>query len=583
MFNWGNTVAWRLVIPVPVILIVIIVGAWFVVPVWVTDNTRDAAVESAVRTAKQFKTIRGYYTKSVVKKALANGNLKPSFNHKTEPDTIPLPATFIHDISELLSEEDTRIALYSAYPFPLRKERQLDEFQREAWTQLNANPTSVFSRQETRGGVEVVRVAIADTMVADGCVNCHNSHPDSPKIDWKLGDVRGVLQVDTVIGAQVAAGERLSDNLVIALSIAAAILVLIAVFIARGVTGPLATITRAIKQLASGDTDIEIPRRTRRDEVGAITDAVQILKDNAVEMEGMREAQEASRAKAEEEKHQSMLTIADSFEKSLGSVANCVTSAASEMEITSRAMSRTTSAAGDKSDAVAEAALQANSGVHSTASAAVQLAASFVEISRQVESSRSIARNAVDQITRTNETVQGLSNAGRSIGEVVSLISDIAEQTNLLALNATIEAARAGEAGRGFAVVASEVKTLAGQTARATDDISTQISSIQKITGEAVVAIETVGDTVHQIHEITASISAAVDQQRTATGDISDGVQNVAAETECVTSNINDVRDTVNEAGAAASDMNRAAAEVSEQAETLRRELDSMILEIRSA
>mgnify|MGYP000249863014 FL=1 len=200
-----------------------------------------------------------------------------------------------------------------------------------------------------------------------------------------------------------------------------------------------------------------------------------------------------------------------------------------------------------------------------------------------MESSSTISREAVDQITRTNETVHGLAEAGQSIGEVVRLISDIAEQTNLLALNATIEAARAGEAGRGFAVVANEVKNLASQTARATEDISSQINAVQNATGEAVTAIDGVGKTVHQIHEIATTIAAAVEEQRAATGEISSGVQNAATETQSVTSNIGEVRDTVNEAGAAADQMNGAAAELSVQAETLRREMDSFISEIRSA
>jgi len=549
----------------------------------VAENTRESAVESAVRTANQFKAMRGYYTKNVVKKVVANGSLKPSYDHKAEPNSIPLPATFIHDMSELLSEEDTNIALYSPYPFSVRQQRQLDEFQQQAWNALNSDPASVFSQQETRNGVEVVRVAIADTMVSDGCVNCHNSHAASPKTDWKLGDVRGVLQIDTVISRELAAGRELSDTIVIALAISAAILVIIAILMARGVTGPLTTITRAIKQLAGGDTDFEIPSRNRKDELGAIGGAVQVFKENAIEMTNLREEQEASRIKAEQEKRQAMLTMADSFEESIGSVANGVTSAATEMESTSRSMSQTTGAASKKSDAVAEAALQANSGVQSAAGAAEELTASIGEISRQVESSSSIAQEAVEQITQTNETVHGLAEAGQSIGEVVSLISDIAEQTNLLALNATIEAARAGEAGKGFAVVANEVKNLASQTARATEDISKQISSVQNATGEAVTAIDGVGKTIHQIHEIATTIAAAVEQQRTATGEISNGVQNAATETQTVTSNIGEVRDTMSEAGSAADQMNGAAAELSEQAETLRREMDSFISEIRSA
>ena len=262
-FKFGHSVVWRLVLPIPVILVAIIVGTWILVPNWVAENTRESAVELAVQTANQFKTIRGYYTNNVVKKAVANGNIISSYNHKTDPDVIPLPATFIHDMRELLSEEDTNIALYSPYPFPVRQERQLDEFQRKAWQELNANPTGVFSQQVSRDGIEVVRVAIADTMVAEGCVNCHNSHAASPKTDWKLGDVRGVLQVDIAIGNELAAGQELSDTIVIALAIAAALLVIIAILMARGVTGPLTTITRAIKRLAGGDTDVEIPARQR--------------------------------------------------------------------------------------------------------------------------------------------------------------------------------------------------------------------------------------------------------------------------------------------------------------------------------
>jgi hypothetical protein len=145
----------------------------FFVPSAVEENARAAAIQAATQTVSQFKALRGYYTKSVIKKVLANGGVKPSFNHKSEPDSIPLPATVIHDMSELLEQEDTRVQLFSAFPFPNRTERQLDSFQEEAWKALSANPDEIFVRQETIDGQEVVRVGVADRMVAEACVNCH--------------------------------------------------------------------------------------------------------------------------------------------------------------------------------------------------------------------------------------------------------------------------------------------------------------------------------------------------------------------------------------------------------------------------
>ena len=204
------------------------------------------------------------------------GTLKPSFDDER---AIPLPATFIHDLSALLAEEDTTVTLYSAFPFPLRDERRLDEFQEQAWAYLVANPDGVYSQQETRGGREVVRVAVADRMVAEACVSCHNSHPDSPKTDWSMGDVRGVLEVDTAIDGALAAGQDLSNMIVLAIIASGALLVGLSVAAARRVVAPLAQTTHAMRRLADGNDSIEVAGTERSDELGAMARAMMALRE----------------------------------------------------------------------------------------------------------------------------------------------------------------------------------------------------------------------------------------------------------------------------------------------------------------
>ena len=177
---------WKLTVPIPFLLFIGIALIWIILPGMISDNARKEAVHSASETVSQFKALRKYYVQNIIKKVLADGNLKPSINHAKEEKSIPLPATMIHDLSAALSKRDTTVKLYSAFPFPNRKDRKLDPFQTEAWKYINANPNKIFSRQATINGTEIVRVAIADKMVAQGCVNCHNGHPDTPKTGWKL-------------------------------------------------------------------------------------------------------------------------------------------------------------------------------------------------------------------------------------------------------------------------------------------------------------------------------------------------------------------------------------------------------------
>ena len=180
-------------------------------------NTVEASKTNAVSIIDQYKTLRGYYVKSVIKKVKANTDLKISHDHKVVPNAIPLPATLIHDMSALLSrkgDDKIRLRLYSEYPFPNRKGRSLDGFAQEAIAYFKGNPDGVFVREGKMGGKEMVRVAIADKMVAQACVNCHNSRPDTPKADWKLNDVRGVLEVISPIDSQLANNSSMLNNMI---------------------------------------------------------------------------------------------------------------------------------------------------------------------------------------------------------------------------------------------------------------------------------------------------------------------------------------------------------------------------------
>ncbi|MBL4891985.1 MAG: EAL domain-containing protein [Rhizobiaceae bacterium] len=206
---------YNLALAVPLLLAISLAIACFVIPNMIIEDARDAAGQSAVQTVRQFKIIRGYYTKNVVSKAKATGALTPSIEHVGIPGAIPLPATLIHDLSTLLAEENTTMSLYSAYPFPNRKDRVMDGFMNEAWAYLSVNPTKVFKRNEMYNGKSILRVAVADVFTAKGCVSCHNGHLDSPKTDWKLGDVRGIMEVGTNINQAVRAASEIKNFLLL--------------------------------------------------------------------------------------------------------------------------------------------------------------------------------------------------------------------------------------------------------------------------------------------------------------------------------------------------------------------------------
>ncbi len=362
-----------------------------------------------------------------------------------------------------------------------------------------------------------------------------------------------------------------------------ALSLLVAWGFARAITRPVAAMTGAMGRLAAGDLEIEVPARDNTDEIGAMAKAVQVFKDNALEVRRMEAEQAAQKERSEAEKKEALARMATAFEDGVGGVVKAVAAASTELQSAATSMTGTADQASQRSTAVAAASEQAASNVQTVAAAAEQLASSVSEISRQVAQSTKISGEAVSQANRTNATVEGLAATAQKIGDVVKLISDIAGQTNLLALNATIEAARAGEAGKGFAVVAAEVKSLANQTARATDDIGQQIGAIQSATREAVEAIKTIAGTIGSINEIATTIASAVEEQGAATQEIARNVQQAAAGTKDVSSNIGGVIEAAGETGAAAAQVQSAASELSEQSEALRRQVDTFLATVRAA
>jgi methyl-accepting chemotaxis protein len=353
--------------------------------------------------------------------------------------------------------------------------------------------------------------------------------------------------------------------------------------ITRRVTRPLDVIQGGMRKLAAGDTSVEVAYAERKDEIGALAGAMQAFKDSLVEAERLRGEQRETETRASAQRKSEMARLADGFQTTVGNIVNAVSTASGELAQAAGTLTRTAENTQRLSGAVASASEEASTNVQTVASAAEEMTTSVNEIAQRVQESSKIAEEAVRQAGKTDARIGELSAAASRIGDVVKLITAIAEQTNLLALNATIEAARAGEAGRGFAVVAQEVKALASQTAKATEEIGTQIGAMQAATNDSVAAIKEIGGTIGRISEIASAIAAAVEEQGAATQEIARNVAQAAHGTTQVATNITDVNRGASETGSASAQVLSSAQALARESGALKNEVEKFVATVRAA
>ncbi|MEO0035390.1 MAG: hypothetical protein RLZZ501_1413 [Pseudomonadota bacterium] len=406
---------------------------------------------------------------------------------------------------------------------------------------------------------------------------CHTCHGGMGIED---GEVIAVLSSSL----STAESDARLHQIVLWLAIGGVIATLLAVLgvrwsLNRIIANPIEDMTRRMNALADGDVAVEVPALDRSDEVGDIARAVQVFKDNAIAKQRM-ETDAAALARHREERMKRLEGLIAAFDKAVTAVLDSVSEAAQRMTASARGMVASADRALTSANAAASQAVDANQNVRMVASAAEELSASIREIAEQVGMSNRVAASATREADTVNGRVQGLAGAAEKIGEIIEMITGIAEQTNLLALNATVEAARAGEAGKGFAVVASEVKNLARQTVGATDDISSQISTIQKETDKTVHAIRGITTTISSMDGITTTIAAAIEQQGAATQEIARNIDHAATGTDFVSETIGSVSQTIQETDRAAKDVLDAVEALQRQSTVLREEVDRFLASI---
>ena len=380
-----------------------------------------------------------------------------------------------------------------------------------------------------------------------------------------------------------AASKPFFDDLMWQLVVAFIVNLIVARMVFYIITSPVRTLTEVMRALTESKFDIDVPYTTKGSEMGSMARKVEIFKKSGIEKQRLEREQVESQKRRQEEEIEMKNKLASDFEAKVGGIVEDLTSAATALRTMAESLSSTAEQTTDQSASAAAASDQAAANVRAVSASADQLSSSITTISKRLEEASGISQTAVIEADHTNDKIKELADSVNKIGEVVHFIAEIAAQTNLLALNATIEAARAGEAGKGFAVVANEVKNLANQTSKATEEISTQINTVQNNTKGAVDAILKITDTIAHINDVASQIATDVDQQTGNTAEIARNAGQASVGTQEVTNNVTSVKLAADQTGRLSGDVLTSSEQLSRQAALLRKEIGSFLQSVRQS
>ncbi|MEG3639435.1 methyl-accepting chemotaxis protein [Magnetococcus sp. PR-3] len=576
------------------------------------SNVELAGIKAGESLASQIVAVRGFYTKQVVSRA-KEMKVRLNYDFAERRDTLPLPATLVHHLGDQIAKSypGMKVRLFSRYPFPHRAAgEKYDAFEKKAMNQLEKDPETPVWIFESNEKGDFFRYAVADLMLP-GCVKCHNSHPETPKDDWEVGDVRGIIEVQVPMDSLTS--KITTDTMLLILLLVGMIVLMMGLIwflLRRHVLAPVGQVVTAVETMADGHVQTRVDLGASEDEISQIGQGInhmaqrltRTLQNVTLQSKtiGSVVTEQVSLKKQLLDGAQKSTDLAQKVASENGRVDTEVRQLNDQIARVSediRVVSHESHGLSEQVTSIAESVKSANHNVTSMAAAAEQMSANLDSVNgnlSQVNDSVTRVRQTTEQVTESLQDVRGrcrqadersleatqtiertqsimtdLAKSSQSIEQVIEVINSMAEQTNMLALNASIEAAGAGEAGKGFAVVANEVKDLASQTAKAADEIETKVHELQDQSRHAASAAQEASKLIVGIKSANGEISEAVEGQVYAIEEITEAIRAMHGAASDVTHN-------AGELGQAAQEVARAASEAASDTTAIADSADTM-------